>query len=86
MFIKINSRNMSITLCKLFFKTPINRSLNNRDYNWIYSMKNFNYNDCGCNDISQCRSNKQVKKEITDINYNLSMLKQMSLIKNNYYM
>ena len=26
------------------------------------------------------------KKEITDINYNLSMLKQMSLIKNKYYM
>lgn len=86
MFIKINSKNMSITLCKLFFKSPINISLSNRDYNWIYSMKNFNYNDCGCNDISQCKSNKIIKQNSTDINYNISLLKQMSFIKNNYYM
>jgi hypothetical protein len=84
MFIKINSKKMSITLCKLFFKTPINRSLNNSDYNWIYSMKKFNYNDCGCNDISECSSNKKLKESVTDINYNLSLLKQMSTIKNNY--
>lgn len=84
MFIKINSKNMSITLCKLFFKTPINISLNNSDYNWIYSMRNFNYNDCGCKDISHCRSNNKIKEKIVDVNYNTSLLKQLSIIKNNY--
>lgn len=86
MFIKINARNLSITLCKLFFKTPTNRSLNNRDYNWIYSMKNYSYDDCGCTDISECKSNKKIKKQETNINYNLSLLKQMSEIRKNYYM
>lgn len=84
MFIKINSKNLSITLCKLFFKTPINRSLNNRDYNWIYNMRNFNYTDCGCKNISQCKSSNKIKKNTTDITYNLSVLKQMSVIKNYY--
>lgn len=84
MFIKINTKNLSITLCKLFFKTPINRSQNNSDYNWIYHMRNFNYKDCGCTDVSQCRSNKKLKEKVTEINYNVSLLNQMSIIRKNH--
>ena len=84
MFIKINTKNLSITICKLFFKTPINRSQNNSDYNWIYHMRNFNYKDCGCTNMSQCRSNKKLKEKATDLNYNVSLLNQISIIRKNF--
>jgi len=84
MFIKISNKNFSITLCKLFFKTPMNKSLNNSDYNWIYNMKQFKRIPCLCNNISECRSKTKVDKN-TIINKNdTSMLKQISNLKKNY--
>jgi hypothetical protein len=84
MFIKISNKNLSITLCKLFFKTPINRSLNNGDYNWIYNIGTYNYIECECKNINDCKSNKKVKTNASDLKINLSLLKQISELKNNY--
>jgi len=47
-------------------------------------MRNFNYKDCGCTDVSQCRSNKKLKEKVSDLNYNVSLLNQMSIIRKNY--
>jgi hypothetical protein len=84
MFIKISNKNFSITLCKLFFKSPINKSLSNSDYNWIYNMKRFNYIPCSCNNISECRSKTKVDKNTIINNVDTSMLKQISNLKGNY--
>jgi hypothetical protein len=78
MYIKINAKNSSITLCKLIFK---NSNKNMLDYNWVYNnTNNYKYHDCDCSDISHCRSKNKVEifKEIENKNKNVSLLKQIN--------
>jgi hypothetical protein len=67
MYVKINAKNNTITLCKLIFS---NSNKNMLDYNWInINSHGFKYSVCQCENVSFCKSNKEVKNK----NYNINI-------------
>lgn len=74
MYIKINTKGKTMTLCKLIFS---NSNKNMLDFNWIYNRTNgFSYRLCECNNIDECKSKIQNKSIDKNQKYNINISKK----------
>ena len=82
MYIKINAKNNTMTLCKLIFR---NSNKNMLDFNWIYNRTNgFSYKLCECSDFSECKSRNITNNFENKTKYKINISKKYKDLFVNY--